>query len=98
MIIQFVKLHSRLSEEELLEVAEERRPQFEALEGLLQKYYVSRGEPGAYGGIYVWDSEASMKAFRESELAGTIAAAYQVTGPPEIEVMEVLFPLRDPSS
>lgn len=38
MIIQFVRLKSPLSEEELLETAHDRAPQFRALKELLQKY------------------------------------------------------------
>ena len=37
----------------------------------------------------------SLAAFRESELAKSIAEAYQVTEPPVVEIGEVLFPLRD---
>src|SRR5919197_293940 len=40
MIIQTVKFKSALSEEEVRRVMEERAPQFHALPGLLQKYYV----------------------------------------------------------
>ena len=94
MIIQIVKFKTALSEEELLKVAGERMPRFKALPGLLQKYYVKLDEPGHYGGIYVWDSPASLKSYRESDLTATISQAYQVIGMPEVELMDVLFPLR----
>ena len=55
MIIQIIKLKSDLSEEELLNKAREREPQFKAIPGLLQKYYVKLRQPGLYGGIYVWE-------------------------------------------
>ena len=95
MIIQIVKLRTSLSEEELLTIAHERAPQFRALPGLVQKYYVRRQGEGEFAGVYIWDSMESLAAFRESDLARSIAAAYQVTEPPVIEVGEVLFPLRD---
>lgn len=95
MILQYVKLRTTLSEQELLRVAHERAPAFRAIEGLVQKYYVRRDEPGEFGGVYIWDSAESLAAFRESGLAGTIAEAYGVTEPPEVEIAEVLFPLRD---
>ena len=94
MVVQIVKLESALAEDELLEIAHERAPQFRALEGLVQKYYV-RLDAGEFAGIYVWDSMESLLAFRESDLAKSIAAAYRVVEPPVIEVGEVLFPLRD---
>lgn len=94
MIIQIVKFKTELSEEELLKIAEERLPGFKALPGLLQKYYVKLDQPGQYGGIYVWDSPASLKSYRESDLAATIPQAYQVIDTPDIEILDVLFPLR----
>ena len=51
-------------------------------------------ETGEYTGIYLWDSEQSIREFRESELARTIPSAYQVAGQPRIEIFEVLRPLR----
>lgn len=95
MIMQIVNLRSPLSAEQLLERAHERAPQFRALPGLLQKYYLDRPGDGEYAGVYIWDSMESLQAFRESELAKSIAAAYQVTEPPHIEISEIMFPLRD---
>lgn len=95
MIMQIVHLRSALSQGELLEKAHERAPEFRAIPGLLQKYYVDRPGEGEYAGVYVWDSRESLAAFRESDLAKSIAAAYQVSEPPSIEIGEILFPLRE---
>lgn len=95
MIVQVVKFTSALPDTEARRVMEERAPQYRAQPGLLQKYYVREAATGDLGGIYVWDSEASLRAFRESDLARTIAAAYQVVGQPSAQMFEVLFPLRD---
>ncbi len=95
MILQIVKLRTDLTEEELLRIARERAPEFRAIPGLLQKYYVRRAGPGEYAGVYVWDSAESLSAYRDSELARSIPEAYGVVEPPEIEIGEVLFPLRD---
>ena len=95
MILQYVKLKSGLTPEQIEVVAREREPLFQALPGLVQKYYVSRGGEGEIGGVYVWDSRESMEAFRASELAKTIAASYEVLEPPVIETAEVLFALRE---
>jgi heme-degrading monooxygenase HmoA len=92
--VQFVKLKSGLSDAEVRRVMEERLLQFEAVPGLLQKYYAREPESGAYAGIYIWDSEASMRAFLETELRRTIPEAYRVTEPPRVEFFEVLFPLH----
>jgi heme-degrading monooxygenase HmoA len=95
MIVQFIRLHSKLSEEELLIRARERKPRFQAIPGLIQKYYVKLDEPGKYGGIYIWDSQESLNAYRESELAQSIPEAYQVIEAPAVELMDLLFQLRD---
>ena len=95
MIILFVRVESTLSEEEALKIACDREPQFCALPGLLQKYYVKLGQPNQYGGIYVWDSMESLKAYRESELAASIAKAYKAVGPPSIEIFETFALLRE---
>lgn len=95
MIIQIIKLKSGLSEEELLNVADERKPGFEAIPGLVQKYYFKTGEEGGYGGVYIWDSKESLMEYRQSELAATIPQAYQLVEAPDIEVLDVLFQLRE---
>ena len=95
MILLMVKVKSPLSEEELLRRAKEREPEFKAFPGLVQKYYVKLGEPGRYGGVYVWDSMESLQAYKESDLAKSIPEAYEMSEPPEIEVMDIMFQLRD---
>lgn len=95
MIIQITKLKSELSEDELLKTAKEREPKFKAIPGLLQKYYVKLEQPGQYGGVYVWDSKESLKTYRESELAASIPQAYKLIEAPSIELLDVLFQLRD---
>jgi len=95
MIMQIVKLKSSLPDEELLRIAHERAPQFRAIPGLVQKYYVRGEGEGAFAGVYLWDSKQSLAAFRASDLAKSIPEAYQLAEPPVIEVGEVVFPLRE---
>jgi heme-degrading monooxygenase HmoA len=94
MIIQTVKFKSDLSDVEVRRIMENRAPQFRALPGLLQKFYVREADSGEYSGIYIWDGEESLRSFRSSELARSIPAAYRVVGQPRVETFEVLFPLR----
>lgn len=95
MIIQIIKLKSSLSEEELLKRAKERKPSFKAIPGLIQKYYTKFGKPGQYAGIYVWDSKESLKSYRESDLAASIPKAYELIETPNIEILDILFQLRN---
>lgn len=48
-----------------------------------------------FGGVYLWESMAALQAYRQSDLAATIAEAYKVVGTPEVEILETLFELRD---
>lgn len=95
MIVQFVQFETTLSEEEVMAVAKERQPQFQAIPGLVQKYYLKLNKPNHYGGFYIWDSPESLAAFRASDLAKTIPAAYRVVGAPDVDIHELLFPLRE---
>ncbi len=90
-----VKLKSELDRDEIERVMNERAPEFRAIEGLIQKYYLEASGPGEYGGLYLWRSLEDVVAYRESDLAATIAAAYQTVGTPTVEVFKIVMPLRD---
>ena len=95
MIIANVTFETELTEEEVLQVANERLPLFREIPGLLQKYYVKRSQPNTYSGVYIWDSIESLQTFRASELAATIPLAYKVIGQPKVEVDQIFIQLRD---
>ena len=95
MIVQFVQFETTLSEQEVRAIAEERAPEFRAIPSLVQKYYLKLDKPNHFGGFYIWASREAMLAFRETELAKTIPSAYRVVGAPDVDVHELLFPLRD---
>lgn len=94
MIILSVKIKSSLPYDDVMRIMHERAPEFRAIPGLIQKYYGHEKATGEYTGVYIWDSIESLKEFRESELAKTIAQAYEATEPPRIEVFEVALVLR----
>jgi len=95
MILQIIKLKSDLPEEELQKKASERESKFKSVSGLLQKYYVKTSIEGEYGGVYVWDSMDSMKAYQQSDLAQSIPSAYAIQEAPSIEMMDIIFQLRN---
>jgi hypothetical protein len=95
MVVQFIKFKSALSIDEVMRIAHERIDRFRAIPGLIQKYYFVEESTGEIGGIYLWDSMESLQAYRESDLAKTIAAAYKVEWQPRIEVLKVIETLRD---
>ena len=94
MIAQLVRFKSGLPYEQLMNVGEERAPQYRALKGLLQKYYLRFAGTGEYGAVYLWESETALNQFRESELFRTIPAAYQIQAAPDIQIAEVVMTLR----
>jgi len=87
-------LKSRLPFEELERRYQERMPQFRAIDGLQQKYYLEDPDSGDFAGLYLWRSREDLAEFSASELRRSIAEAYGVDGEPRIEVYEVLMPLR----
>jgi hypothetical protein len=98
MFIHFVRFTTRLPKEEVRSIMEERAPRFRSeVAGLVQKYYGYDPESGAFCGCYIFDSEDSRQAFRQSELARTIPAAYQAQEM-RMEGYEVLFPLYEKES
>jgi hypothetical protein len=92
-----VRFKSSLTLDEVMKVVEERAPDFRALKGLQQKYYVQDADTGEYGGFYLWESPEALASYRDSELRSTIARAYQVEGEPRVEVYRILKALRNGS-
>ena len=94
-VVMRVRFKSDLMLEQLTEIVETRAPEFEALKGLKQKYYLQDIETGEYAGLYVWKTVQAFEEFRKSELRASIAKAYQANGEPNIEVYKVFKVLRD---
>jgi hypothetical protein len=95
MIILSIKFTSALPPERVRNLMRERSEQFRAIPGLMQKYYTRDVSNGEWCGIYLWESVAALEEFRASELAQSIAAAYQVVGTPRVEVLDVHLTLRE---
>jgi hypothetical protein len=91
--VLFVRIRSRLRAGEIERRLAERRPRFREVPGLVQKIYGRDPATGDVCGIYFFESDQALAAFRETELARTIPAAYEAI---EVrrEVYEVLYPLR----
>ena len=91
--ILFVRVKSQLDAKELKRRLLERRPRFHEVQGLVQKIYGRDETTGDVCGIYFFESQEALAAFRETELAQTIPTAYEAL---EIrpEVYEVLYPLH----
>jgi hypothetical protein len=90
--ILFVRIRSGLDAEEFDRRLAERRPRFQEVPGLVQKFYGRDTATGDVCGIYFFESDEALAAFRETELARTIPAAYEATDVRR-EVYEVLYPL-----
>ena len=93
MVIHIVRFRSALPDQRIEELFEARAPEYLAVPGLLQKYYL-RFRSGEHGGIYVWDHAASMEQFIASELARSICDVYRVEESVR-DVADVVLTLRD---
>jgi len=89
-------LKSALSREEFERRYKELLPQFQKLRGLIQKYYSYDASTGDWAGIYLWDSEESLEEYLASDLRKSIASAYELTGPPRLQRLEIVDVLRAP--
>jgi hypothetical protein len=91
--VLYVRIKSDLDRDEFDRRLLERRPQFREVPGLLQKVYGRDRTTGDVCGIYFFESEEALDAFRETELALTIPAAYEAIDVRR-EVYDVLYALR----
>lgn len=94
MVVSIVRFRSRLSEDAVQAMYEQRADGYRAVPGLLEKIYLRFRETGEFGAVYVWESEEAIARFRESELARTIAEMYEVEGKPHTELAEVALVVR----
>lgn len=97
-VILYVRVDSNLEPEELERRLLERRPRFRDVPGLRQKFYGRDPETGDVCGIYVFDSDEELAAFKETELARTIASAYEAIDVrrEKYDVLYSLWPERGP--
>ena len=93
-VLVLVRLKSKLPREELVQRYKERMPDFRALTGLIQKYYVEDPATGEIGGLYLWDSKESLDSYMQSELRKTIGSIYEAVELPRVEVVTVIDILR----
>jgi Putative mono-oxygenase ydhR len=90
--VLFVRISSDLHPEEFDRRLLERSRRFREVPGLVQKIYGRDPASGDVCGIYFFESEDALAAFRETELAQTIPVAYEAVDVRR-EVYEVLYPL-----
>jgi len=90
--ILIVRIKSDLDPEELERRSLERRPRFQEVPGLVQKFYGRDESTGDMCGIYFFEDQNALSAFRETELAKTISIAYEAKDIRR-ESYELLYPL-----
>jgi hypothetical protein len=96
--VLFVRIASDLEPEEFDRRLLERRPRFREVPGLVKKIYGREPVSGDVCGIYFFESDDALAAFRGSELAQTIPTAYEATDVRReaYEVLYALWPERGP--
>jgi hypothetical protein len=91
-VILFVRVKSSLDPKEIDRRIVERRPRFLEVPGLVQKFYGRDESTGNVCGIYFFEDQSALAAYRETELAKTIPTAYEAKTV-RSEIYDVLFPL-----
>jgi len=89
--ILFVRIKSELEAKQLERRLEERKPRFLEVPGLVQKIYGRDDATGDVCGIYFFETRKALAAFRDTELAKTIPAAYEAVDVRR-EVYDVIYP------
>ena len=77
--ILFVRIKSALDPAELERRMDERRPRFREVPGLVQKFYGRDESTGDVCGIYFFEDQKALEAYRDTELARTIPTAYEAS-------------------
>jgi hypothetical protein len=96
--ILFTRVKSALAPDELVRRVNQRMPRFREVPGLIQKFYGSDEETGDVCGIFLFEDENALAAYRNSELAQTAPGAYEVLNvrAEVFDVLTSLFPEKGP--
>jgi hypothetical protein len=92
-VVFFVRIKSDLEFDELERRLSERKPNFLEIPGLIQKIFGYDPATGDVCGIYFFENQEALDAYRKTELAKTIPEAYEAVDVRR-EVFEVLYLLR----
>jgi len=93
-ILLLVKFKSALPHDELERRYKKRLPEFKAVAGLVQKYYLYDPASDEWGGLYFWDSQESLEEYMASDLRKSIPEVYEIIGAPRVETVNVIDILR----
>lgn len=88
-----VRERSAFGREQIQAVMRERAPVLRVHDGSIQKYSSCAGE-GEFGGFSLRESLDAVQEHRASDLAATIASADHCIGEPQLDVVEIVMPLR----
>jgi heme-degrading monooxygenase HmoA len=73
MHVQIVNFHlTGIGEEEFRAMSDQLAPAFAAVPGLISKAWLADAASNTYGGVYLWDREASCRAYQASELFNAV--------------------------
>jgi heme-degrading monooxygenase HmoA len=73
MHIQIVNFHlAGIGEEEFRAMSDQLAPAFAEVPGLISKTWLADAASNTYGGVYLWDTEASCRNYKASELFNAV--------------------------
>ena len=89
MELLLILFKSRLPEEDVLAIDDDRAEKYLGVKGLILKFYVQDKQSNHIGGVFVFDSKENLKSFLESTLARSTSKAYKFIESPMIRVLEI---------
>ena len=84
-----------MSDSDYRKACDDLAPAFASVPGLMAKVWLASPSTNTYGGVYLWESAEALQEFKQSDLAATIASAYKGIEKPSVEVVDILFQLRE---
>ena len=73
MHIQIVNFHlAGIGDDEFRAMSDQLAPAFAEVPGLISKTWLADAASNTYGGVYLWDTEASCRNYKASELFNAV--------------------------
>ena len=87
--ILITTIHSSLSEQDVLKIAEKRKNHFKIVSGLIRKFWVKDEQTGIYYGIFEFESKSQLENYLNTDFAKSVSIAYKTIAPIKMQILKV---------
>ena len=87
--ILITSINTKLSEEEVLKIAENRKDQFQSVPGLIRKFWTRDEKTKVFQGIFEFESKEALNDYLKTDFAQSVAKTYQTIEPVSIQILRV---------